>query len=84
MGGQYQQRPLPRLDPPTIRLVHMKRILITGKNGRVCHELTRVLAPLGELIALDRSAMDLADADAVPSRLRAVLDRIKPANSASY
>lgn len=40
----------------------MKCTLITGKNDQACHELTRVLAPLGKLIALDRAATDLAKA----------------------
>jgi dTDP-4-dehydrorhamnose reductase len=34
------------------------KILILGKNGQVGWELQRALAPLGELIALDRSGRD--------------------------
>lgn len=61
----------------------MTRILITGKNGQVGHELQRALAPLGELIALDRESLDLADADAI----HAVLNERRPdiiVNPAAY
>lgn len=61
----------------------MTRILITGKNGQVGHELMRALAPLGELIALDREGMDLADTDAI----LAVLNEQQPdiiVNPAAY
>ena len=47
----------------------MKRILLAGKNGQVGWELERTLAPLGEIIACDRAALDLAD----PDRIRAVV-----------
>ncbi|KIA82255.1 dTDP-4-dehydrorhamnose reductase [Chromobacterium piscinae] len=50
----------------------MTRILITGKNGQVGHELQRALAPLGELVALDREGMDLAKGDAIPALLNAL------------
>ncbi|WP_440030144.1 dTDP-4-dehydrorhamnose reductase [Chromobacterium amazonense] len=61
----------------------MTRILITGKNGQVGHELQRALAPLGELVALDREGMDLAKADAIPT----LLDALRPdiiVNPAAY
>ncbi|MFZ2296484.1 MAG: sugar nucleotide-binding protein, partial [Polaromonas sp.] len=35
------------------------KILLLGKNGQVGWELQRSLAPLGELIALDRHSSDL-------------------------
>ncbi len=41
------------------------KILLTGKNGQVGFELQRALAPLGEIVAVDQSDCDLADADAV-------------------
>ena len=37
------------------------RILLTGVNGQVGWELQRTLAPLGEVIAVDRNRLDLAD-----------------------
>lgn len=37
------------------------RILLTGVNGQVGWELQRTLAPLGDVIAADRSRLDLAD-----------------------
>ena len=48
----------------------MSRILLTGKTGQVGWELQRVLAPLGELIALGRSEIDLADPDSIRSAIR--------------
>ncbi len=41
------------------------KILLTGCNGQVGWELARTLSPLGEIIALDRSKLDLADAAAI-------------------
>jgi len=61
----------------------MTRILITGKTGQVGYELERSLQGLGEIIAVDRSQMDLADLDQV----RDVVRRIKPTlivNPAAY
>lgn len=61
----------------------MRRILITGKTGQVGYELERSLQGLGEIIALDRSQMDLADLDQV----RDVIRRVKPTlivNPAAY
>lgn len=64
------------------------RILLLGKNGQVGWELQRALAPLGELIALDRHGHngligDLADLDG----LRRTVRKLKPAvivNAAAY
>jgi len=61
----------------------MTRILLTGKTGQVGYELERSLQGLGEIIALDRSQMDLANLDQV----RDVIRSIKPnliINSAAY
>jgi len=64
------------------------KILLLGKNGQVGWELQRSLAPLGELIALDRRANDgltgdISDLDA----LRATIRKVKPdviVNAAAY
>lgn len=48
----------------------MNRILLTGKNGQVGWELQRALATLGEVIALDRHGMDLADPDSIRRAVR--------------
>jgi dTDP-4-dehydrorhamnose reductase len=59
------------------------KILVTGRNGQVGYELVRSLQPLGEVIGVDRGAMDLADLDQV----RDVIRKIKPdliVNSAAY
>lgn len=60
------------------------RILLLGKNGQLGWELQRALAPLGELVALDRhEGGDLGDSDA----LRATVRRVAPdviVNAAAY
>lgn len=59
------------------------RILLTGRDGQVGHELARHLDPLGEVHAFDRAALDLADPDALVAACRAV----RPAlivNAAAY
>lgn len=59
------------------------KILVTGRTGQVGYELMRSLQPLGEVIGMDRSGMDLADLDQV----RDVIRRVQPAlivNPAAY
>jgi dTDP-4-dehydrorhamnose reductase len=64
------------------------KILLLGKNGQVGWELQRSLAPLGDLIALDRHSVDglcgdLSDLDA----LRTTIRQVKPdviVNAAAY
>jgi dTDP-4-dehydrorhamnose reductase len=63
------------------------RLLLLGKHGQVGWELQRALAPLGELIALDRdgpgATVDLTDLPA----LRALVRKVRPdaiVNAAAY
>jgi dTDP-4-dehydrorhamnose reductase len=59
------------------------KILLTGRNGQVGYELERVLSVLGEVIATDRSKLDLA----VPDAIRRVVREAKPdviVNAAAY
>jgi len=59
------------------------RILVTGRTGQVGYELERSLQGLGEVFAVGREQMDLADFD----RMRAVIREIRPAlivNPAAY
>lgn len=59
------------------------KILLTGRSGQVGYELQRTLQGLGQVIALDRSHMDLSDLDQV----RAVIREVKPqliVNPAAY
>lgn len=61
----------------------MKRILITGINGQVGHELSRALSLLGNLILCDRTQLDLNDPDSISP----YLDIVKPdiiVNPAAY
>ena len=52
----------------------MKRILVTGGSGQVGWELRRALAPLGEVLAPGREALDLAR----PQTLAAAVAQFKP------
>lgn len=59
------------------------RVLLTGVNGQVGWELQRTLAPLGEVIAADRSCLDLADT----AGIRRSVDAVAPdliVNPAAY
>lgn len=47
-------------------------ILVTGAAGQLGYELARVLPQHGEVTALDRSRLDLADADAIRTTVRAL------------
>jgi dTDP-4-dehydrorhamnose reductase len=64
------------------------KILLLGKNGQVGWELQRALAPLGDLVALDRhSANGLSGDLSDPEALRASIRQIKPdviVNAAAY
>lgn len=70
------------------------RILLTGANGQLGHELRSSLAPLGDLVcatrngrlAADDSACEIADLDR-PSGLTGLLKRVAPevvVNAAAY
>jgi dTDP-4-dehydrorhamnose reductase len=48
------------------------KILLTGSTGQVGYELERSLQGIGEVVAVDRSRMDLADLDQVRAVIRAV------------
>jgi dTDP-4-dehydrorhamnose reductase len=48
------------------------RILLTGVSGQVGWELRRTLAPLGEVIAADRSCLDLADTASIRRSVAAI------------
>lgn len=61
----------------------MTRILVTGKTGQVGWELQSALAPLGTVIALDRSQMDLADAGSIRKAIRGAKPEII-VNAAGY
>jgi dTDP-4-dehydrorhamnose reductase len=59
------------------------KILITGANGQVGWELARTTSVLGNVIACDRSSLDLAR----PETIYATLDRLRPQvifNAAAY
>jgi len=59
------------------------RLLITGANGQVGWHLQRILAPLGEILAIDVEEVDLTDLDAVARTVREFAPDIV-ANAAAY
>jgi dTDP-4-dehydrorhamnose reductase len=59
------------------------RILLTGATGQVGWELRRTLAPLGEVRALDRFGLDLADVPTLVASVRALQPDVI-VNSAAY
>jgi dTDP-4-dehydrorhamnose reductase len=63
------------------------RILLLGKNGQVGWELQRSLAPLGELIALDRHSTDYCGDLSQPDAIAQTVKALKPTvivNAAAY
>lgn len=61
----------------------MTKILVTGRNGQVGHELRRTLSTLGDIIALGRDKLDLTN----PDQIRTQIQTIKPdyiVNAAAY
>lgn len=61
----------------------MKRILLTGAQGQVGQELLSVLTPLAEVVAVDRTHLDLTQPDAI----RQIVIDTQPAlivNAAAY
>jgi dTDP-4-dehydrorhamnose reductase len=59
------------------------KILLIGKTGQVGWELSRALAPLGELAAFDRAGLDLALPDRIASAVRSVRPDVL-VNAAAY
>jgi dTDP-4-dehydrorhamnose reductase len=59
------------------------RILLTGASGQIGSELKQVLPALGELVALDRKALDLIDVDALRGSIRAIKPHLV-VNAAAY
>ena len=63
------------------------KILLLGKNGQLGWELQRSLAPLGELIALDRHSLDFCGDLANLPGLAETVQRLRPhviVNAAAY
>lgn len=61
----------------------MAKIVVTGKTGQLGHALESALQPLGEVVATDRSRIDLSE----PDTIRAVIRAVKPdliVNAAAY
>jgi dTDP-4-dehydrorhamnose reductase len=59
------------------------KILLTGASGQVGYELRRSLQALGEVVAVDRARMDLADLDQVRDVVREVRPQLI-VNPAAY
>ncbi|MEQ8969608.1 MAG: dTDP-4-dehydrorhamnose reductase [Coleofasciculus sp. C1-SOL-03] len=61
----------------------MTRILLTGTAGQLGSELQQTLAPLGEVMGVDRQGLDLTQ----PDKIRQVIGEFKPdviVNAAAY
>ena len=50
------------------------RILLTGKNGQVGSELSKILSLFGEVTATGKNEMDLSD----PNQIRQTINQVKP------
>jgi dTDP-4-dehydrorhamnose reductase len=59
------------------------RILLTGKTGQVGGKLAAALAPLGQLLACDRSQLDLANPAAISTTVREFMPDVI-VNAAAY
>ena len=59
------------------------KILLTGRTGQVGWELERCLTPLGQVVALDRLALDLGRTDAVAGVVRSIAPDLI-VNAAAY
>ena len=59
------------------------KILLIGKTGQVGHELLRTLPALGQVVATDRSQLDLADSNAIRDVVRDVCPDVI-VNAAAY
>ena len=59
------------------------RFVVTGTNGQVGWELARSLSPLGEVIALTRADLDLAQLETIAPTLRALQPDVL-VNAAAY
>jgi dTDP-4-dehydrorhamnose reductase len=46
------------------------KILVTGAHGQIGFELSRLLGPVGDVIAADRTILDLSDPDAIVALVR--------------
>ena len=58
-------------------------ILLTGARGQLGRELAACLAPLGNVVACDRSTLDVADPDAIVATVRRVAPHVV-VNAAAY
>lgn len=59
------------------------RILLIGAAGQIGCELRRTLAPLGDIVATERSALDLVDEDAIRRTVRSAHPEVI-VNAAAY
>jgi len=77
-----RDRRLPQ--PKRIREVtHAPTILVTGARGQLGYELAAALGAHGNVVALDRAALDLADRESVVKTVRAIAPALI-VNAAAY
>src|SRR5206468_11671 len=93
LGGSRAERRVPRLAREELRTTGRDgggddmKILLFGKNGQVGWELQRSLAPLGELVALDRHSPDLCGDLTQLQGITSTVQRVRPdviVNAAAY
>ena len=65
------------------RTLSRPTILVAGARGQIGSEVAAAVAPHGKVVALDRGALDLRDADAIARAVRAVAPTII-VNAAAY
>jgi dTDP-4-dehydrorhamnose reductase len=68
---------------PIREVTNAATILVTGARGQLGRELAAALGGLGHVVALDRSALDLADADSIVKTVRSTAPALI-VNAAAY
>lgn len=63
--------------------MNIPKILVIGKNGQIGWELERSLCVLGDVVAVDRQSIDLANADSILTSVRKVQPDVI-VNAAAY
>jgi dTDP-4-dehydrorhamnose reductase len=71
VGQERHERRIPGMGGCPVRSATMK-MLVTGRKGQVGFELVRAVAPLGEMVAVDRAVCDLSTPEAIRELVRSI------------